>query len=397
MNEKRFLTNAVVEKAKNANEGIGYYYIWDTSLCGFALRVTEKGVKSYVIMYRNENGRQKVMTLFRANNISADEARKQAKLRLAEVQSGADILEDKKKKKSAMLFSDFAKIYMHDYSKPHNTPNTVKTNESYLKRFILPAFGNRPIKSITSEDVIRLHHKIGAKTPVQANRVHSLLRKIFAEAESNKHIPQNSNPCVYTKKYKEKPVERFLTPEEINKLESVLCKYEDKYYSAVLALRLLMYTGCRKEEILTLKWANIKDELSLLHIEKSKTGAKNIPVAQEVMDMLEGAFKVNEYVCFGKYEDSRLVGLQKIWERLRKEAGLEDVRIHDLRHSFASTAISGGISLEFLSKLLGHKRTSTTEYYYAHLQNDPLIEAANKIATKISSARKSKNKLELVK
>ncbi len=396
MNEKKLLTQSVVKNAKNAEKGTGYYYIWDTELKGFALRVTEKGIKSYVIMYRNENGRQKVMTLFRAGNISADDARKNARPKLTDVQSGTDILEDKQQKRKETLFSDFVKIYLSNHAKPNNAPNTVKTNERYLERFIIPAFGNRPIKSITPEDVIKLHNKIGAKTPVQANRVHSLLRKIFAEAESMRYIPQNSNPSVYTKKYKEKPVERFLTPEETNKLESVLCKYEDKYYSAVLALRLLMYTGCRKEEILTLKWENIKDELSLLQIEKSKTGAKNIPVAQEVLDMLEGAFKVNEYVCFGKFEDSRLVGLQKIWERLRKEAGLEDVRIHDLRHSFASTAISNGISLEFISKLLGHKRTSTTEYYYAHLQNDPLIEAANKIATKISSARKTKQKLKLV-
>lgn len=113
--------------------------------------------------------------------------------------------------------------------------------------------------------------------------------------------------------------------------------------------------------------------------------------------MLENAYKVNEYVCFGKFENSRLIGLQKIWERIRKEAGLEDVRIHDLRHSFASTAISGGINIEFISKLLGHKRITTTEYYYAHVQNDPLHEAANKIATSITTARKTGKGLRRVK
>ncbi|ADD69309.1 integrase family protein [Denitrovibrio acetiphilus DSM 12809] len=397
MNTKKKLTDAVVRNAKPATQGSGYYYIWDTELKGFALRVTGRPTKSYVIRYRNEEGRQKVMTLFRASNITADEARRKARTKLTEAQGGTDILKEKQEKRKAMLFSEFAEIYLEHHARPNNSAGTVKTNESYLERLILPAFGNRPLKSITPEDTAKLHHKIGKSTPVQANRVHALLRKMFTLAETWRYIPQNTNPCVHTQKYKETPVQRFLTPDETKRLEDVLEKYEEKYYSAVLALRLLMYTGCRKEEILTLKWENIKNELNLLHIPKSKTGEKNVPVSHEVLDMLENAYKVNEYVCFGKFENSRLIGLQKIWERLRKEAGLEDVRIHDLRHSFASTAISGGINIEFISKLLGHKRITTTEYYYAHVQNDPLHEAANKIATSITTARKTGKGLRRVK
>ena len=397
MNTKKKLTDAVVRNAKPATQGSGYYYIWDTELKGFALRVTGKPTKSYVIMYRNEEGRQKVMTLFRASNITADEARKKARTKLTEAQDGTDILKEKQEKRKAMLFSEFAEIYLEHHARPNNSVGTVKTNESYLERLILPAFGKKPLKSITPEDTAKLHHKIGKSTPVQANRVHALLRKMFTLAEKWRYIPQNSNPCVHTQKYKETPVQRFLTPDETKRLEDVLEKYEEKYYSAVLALRLLMYTGCRKEEILTLKWENIKNELNLLHIPKSKTGEKNVPVSHEVLDMLENAYKVNEYVCFGKFENSRLIGLQKIWERIRKEAGLEDVRIHDLRHSFASTAISGGINIEFISKLLGHKRITTTEYYYTHVQNDPLHEAANKIATSITTARKTGKGLRRVK
>jgi integrase len=395
MNEKKKLTDALVSKLKDAPKGTGYYYIWDTDLKGFALRVTEKGTKSYIIIYRNDEGRQKVMTLFRADKITAQDARNEAKVKLGSAQSGTDHLKEKQEKKEALLFSELVDKYLELYAVKENKPSTVKTNKSYIRRFLLPAFGNKPVAGISREDVARLHVKL-IKTPYQANRVYALLNKIFLLAEEWGYRPLNSNPCAYIRKYKEYARERYLTAEELMRLNQVLDKYEEKHYSAVTAIRLLLLTGCRKGEILTLKWEDIKERLKVLDLKDSKTGAKKVPISDKVLETLEDTLKVNEFVCFGRKENSCLVGLQKIWEKFRSEIGLEDVRIHDLRHSFASSAISNGISLEYLSKLLGHANFKTTERY-AHLTLEPLHEAANKIAASITTASKTGKNLRRVK
>lgn len=375
--------------------GKDQYLIMDSNLKGFGVRVTENGAKSFIIRYRNAEGRQRSKTLFPCDTISTDKARRYARVELAEVCKGIDVLQQKIDKRNAMRVSELASEYIESYSEKYNKASTVKINKSYFKRIILPELGNRTVESITKKDINNLHTKL-AKTPYQANRVLALLRKMFSFAEESEYRPLNSNPCAYVEKYKEYARERYLSAEEMLRLDKLLTKYEDKYYSAVTAIRLLLMTGCRKGEILTLKWEYIKDQLKLLALPDSKTGAKNVPVSDAVINSLEETLRVNEYVCFGKKENACLVGLQKIWERFRAEIGLEDVRIHDLRHSFASSAISNGISMEYLSKLLGHANQRTTERY-AHLTLEPLHDAANKIAESITTASKTGKSLRRVK
>jgi len=388
------LTKKVVNDAKSPVDK-NQYLIMDSELKGFGLRVTSKGAKSYIIRYRNADGRQRSKTLFHCDKISAEEARKHARLELAEVQKGIDVLQEKNDKRNALRFDEFTEKYITLYAEKNNKANTVKTNKAYIARFLIPTFGKKTVESITREDILKLHVSL-SNTPYQANRVLALLRKMFSLAEKWGYRPQNSNPCTHVDKYKEYARERYLTAEEMMKLDKVLTKYEDKYYSGVVAIRLLLLTGCRKGEILTLKWDYIKDRLRLLALPDSKTGAKNVPVSDAVIDALEDTLRVNEYVCFGKKENACLVGLQKIWERFRAEIGLDDVRIHDLRHSFASSAISNGIRLEYLSKLLGHANQRTTERY-AHLTLEPLHDAANKIAASITTASKTGKSLRRVK
>jgi integrase len=394
MNMKVHIDKNVI---KNAQPAVGkkYYYIWDSGEAGFGLRVTDTGTKSYIVMYRNPEGRQRVMTLSKASTMHPEKARIFANDKLAEVRKGNDILQEKQDKRKAVKFDAFIEKYIELYAAKNNKPNTIKTNQSYIKRFLIPAFGKRTVASITREDILRLHVKL-SDTPYQANRVLALLRKMFSLAEKWGDRPQNSNPCTYIDKNKEYARERYLTAEEMMKLDQVLTKYEEEKYSAVTAIRLLLLTGCRKGEILTLKWEHIKDRLRILDLPDSKTGAKKIPVSSVVIDMLEETLKVNEYVCFGRNENACLVGLQKIWEKFRKEIGLEDVRIHDLRHSFASAAISNGINLKYLSKLLGHANVRTTERY-AHLTLEPLHEATDKIAASITTASKTGKNIRRVK
>ncbi len=160
---------------------------------------------------------------------------------------------------------------------------------------------------------------------------------------------------------------------------------------AVAAIRLLVLTGARKSEILTLEWGHVDMERSCLRLPDSKTGAKVIPVGAAALEALSEIPRSegNPYVLPG-LEGRHFVGLQKTWERIRKRAGLEDVRLHDLRHSFASVAVAGGDSLYLVGKVLGHQQARTTERY-AHLADDPLKAVADKTAGQIASAMKAGN------
>ena len=153
--------------------------------------------------------------------------------------------------------------------------------------------------------------------------------------------------------------------------------------STITAIRLLLLTGCRRDEILTLRWEHVDMERGVLVLPDSKTGAKTVPLGEAALDVLACAphLRRNPYVCPGVKEGGRLVGLQKAWERIREKAGLEDVRVHDLRHSFASVGAGSGMGLPILGALLGHREAATTQRY-AHLAADPLKEAANEITAK---------------
>jgi integrase len=197
-----------------------------------------------------------------------------------------------------------------------------------------------------------------------------------------------SNPCRHVKKYPEKGRERFLSKEEFIRLAKVLDEVEfsgEETKSCVNAYRLLMFTGCRLGEIQKLEWAHVKLNAQELHLPDSKTGAKTVYLGEAAVAVLKKIKKLddNPYVITGKKDGNYLTDLQHPWRRIRAKAKLDDVRIHDLRHSFASNAIALGISLSMVGKLLGHTQIQTTARY-AHLASDPVKEAANLVAQNIA-------------
>jgi integrase len=202
------------------------------------------------------------------------------------------------------------------------------------------------------------------------------------------------NPVRGVKRFRDKKFERFLSPSEMAQLGDALSAAQQDGESpfAVAAIRLLVLTGARKSEILTLKWDYVDTERGCLRLPDSKTGAKVIPIGAAALEALSDIARIegNPYVLPG-LEGRHFVGLQKIWERIRKRAGLEDVRLHDLRHSFASVAVAGGDSLYLVGKVLGHQQASTTERY-AHIAHDPLRAVADKTAAHIAA----KMKMEVV-
>ena len=188
---------------------------------------------------------------------------------------------------------------------------------------------------------------------------------------------------------------RFLSAEELSRLGDVLTEAERDGVNpfAIASIRLLMLTGARKSEILTLRWDWVDFENKALQLPVSKTGAKSIPLAAPALELLSSLPRIGEnpHVIVGEKDNRHLVGLTKIWAKIRAKAELNDARIHDLRHSFASVAVAGGDSLYLVGKVLGHKQAKTTEIY-AHLQDDPLRAVADRAASKIVAAMNAKPK-----
>ena len=246
------------------------------------------------------------------------------------------------------------------------------------------ALGAIKVTALRRDDVAALHHEMREK-PYQANRTLGVVSKMMNQAEAWGLRPDRSNPCYRVRKCKEKKRERFLTTDELARLGRALDEEESFAPSAVTAFRLLLYTGARLSEVQTLKWEHIRDDR--IRLPDSKTGAKTIPLNGPALEVLAATKRVegNPYVVTGTAEGAHLTDLQKPWRRVRKAAGLEDVRTHDLRLTFASEAVMGGESLPMVGRILGHTQAQTTARY-AHLADDPLQRASERIASSLKQA-----------
>ena len=198
------------------------------------------------------------------------------------------------------------------------------------------------------------------------------------------------NPCIGVEKFVVAGRERYLKNDELSRLGTAVSEVEAKrpdLAPAMAAIRLLIFTGCRRNEILDLKWEHVDVEAACLRLPDSKTGAKVVHLPAPALEVLSNIERVegNAYVIVGRKSGARLVGLNHIWARVRERADLEDVRLHDLRHSYASTAVNLNIGLQIIGNLLGHKQASTTEKY-AHVDDDPAKAAAERIGAAIVGA-----------
>ena len=236
-------------------------------------------------------------------------------------------------------------------------------------------------------DVASLHHDMRA-TPTNANRMLATLSRMFAVAELWQMRPDGSNPCRNIKHFREERRERFLSDEEYRRLGEVLREVEREGSvrpSAIAAIRLLMLTGCRKAEILTLRWEYVDLDRGELCLPDSKTGAKIVHLGDPAIAVLQGLAREdgNPWVITSPRPGEPLSDVHDQWHRIRCRAGIRDVRLHDLRHSYASGGLLVGEGLTMIGKLLGHNKVETTARY-AHLANDPLKAAANRIASRIA-------------
>ena len=267
-------------------------------------------------------------------------------------------------------------------------PNTARNYRKALRNHILPALGKTPVGDVAPDDVAALHHGL-RDTPYVANLAVWVLSKMFVLAESWGMLPPGRNPCRHVRYYRETSRERFLTPEEFRLLGTTLKRLEAEgsmMSSAIAAIRLLMLTGCRSDEILSLKWDDVDRTARVLRLRDAKTGPRMVPLTEQVLKVLDGIERADgvPWVFRGAKTGSRLACLSWHWRRIKPETGLHDVRVHDLRHSYASRALALGESLPTIGRLLGHARVGTTAKY-AHLVRDAEKAAAARTGDSIAA------------
>ena len=267
-------------------------------------------------------------------------------------------------------------------------PTTARAYRHALDKFLLPTFGSLHLGAIGGDQVAALHYRLH-RMPSMANRVVDMLSRLFNMAEAWGVALEGANPCRFVKRYPTRSCERFLSEEEFRRLGRVLSEFEAEgkvMASGIAALRLLMLTGCRRNEILTLRWEDVDLDAGELRLRDAKTGARSValsPAARKVLATLPRLLD-NPWVITGRGASGRLANLNAPWLVVRKRAGLEDVRIHDLRHSFASRALALGESLTMIGKLLGHRQVQTTARY-AHLARESVKTSAARVAESIAA------------
>lgn len=404
--KKARISETVAEQAQSTGRR---YMIADTDIPGFWLVVTKTGKKSFVLRYRVGGGRSGTV---REPKIGDWPAMKAAKARsiaaewLAQVRLGGDPGGARKALRAAPRMQDLFDRYLSDHARPTKKPSSIAEDERLLKDYLRPAFSERKVHEVTRAEVDRFHKGLSHK-PYRANRALALLSKAMNLAELWGWRPDGTNPTRHVRKFAERRHERFLSPVELARLGEVLRDAEREGFltlparhgqrekavrkpiarHVVAAIRLLVLTGARKSEILGLQWASVDMAEGRAQLPSSKTGYKVIVLPPVALSELDRLPKVsgNPYVIVGGKPGAALVNLKDPWAVIRECAGIDDVRIHDLRHSFASVGAANGTSLPILGALLGHRQPSTTARY-AHLADDPLQAAAGEIGLRIVEA-----------
>jgi integrase len=386
---------------------------YDTDLTGFGLKASPTGALSFVVEYRPGAGGRTVskrrMVIGPPKSITPEEARNQASGILARVRLGDDPAAERSNARKAETISDLLTSFMDDHVRAKRKSRTAKLFQSYIDNHIEPALGTRKAPSLARADIERLHKAIGKTKPVTANRVLALIGAAYSYGLRSGHLPERTtNPANGIEKFREQVRERFLSESELLRLGAAIReaetvgipwmkeskskharKRENRITNigphAAAALRLLIFTGARLREILDLRWDHVDLQRGLLFLPDSKTGKKTIVLGAAALAALENLPRVGSFVIAGTDDGRPRADLQRPWSLVSRRAGLPGLRLHDLRHSFASVGAGSGFGLPVIGKLLGHSNSKTTERY-AHLAADPLRRASDAISGSIAKA-----------
>jgi len=405
------LTKRAIDQAEPRSKP---YFLWDAELKGFGARIDPGGGKTFAVRYRPKNhgasAPKRFITVGRYGALTVDEARNRAKEILGAVATGADPAAEIALRRAASTFKEIADLFLKEHVGPKRKMSTAQDYESLLTNYAIPALGSRKAEAVTRAEVARLHDQIGDR-PYQANRLLAVIGSLYTFAERRGLVPENCNPTRKIERFPEDRRERFLTPEELERLgaairegETVGIAWRDdrdvpksKHLpkeenqrtllspDAAAALRLLIFTGARLREILHLRWEHVDLGRGLLLLPDSKTGRKAVVLNRPALEILQAHPRLGPFVIVGDKLDQPRTDLKKPWAAVCRHAGLDGVRLHDLRHTFASIGAGASLGLPIVGKLLGHSQPQTTARY-AHLDADPLLQAANLIGERIESA-----------
>lgn len=389
------ITKTFVEKAPppTPESGKNQEFYWDDILKGFGLRVTANEVRSYVLSYRNSAGQPKRVTLGKHGKLTADQARKLAQTKLADVAYGRDPAAEMKNAREAPTVKELCDDYIKLHAEPYKRPSSVKDDKRFINKVIIPKFGTEKVAFVARRDIEALILSYKKQKPT-ANRIRALLSKMF-----NLAIQWNwrtDNPVKGVMKFPEEKRTRWLSLEELERLNDALAKTENT--RAANAVRLLILTGARRSEVFKATW----DQFDLdrgtwtkpSHLTKQKrteTIPLSTPAQMLLNDLAEDRDKKCPFVFPGNANGKPLNDIKKFWHDICEEAELKDIRLHDLRHTFASHLASGGLSLSIIGKLLGHTQASTT-LRYAHLADESLRAASNQFADIFTGTATKKKK-----
>jgi len=396
-------------------------FLWDDALAGFGVGAFPTGKKVYVAQYR-QNGRSRRVAIGEHGRLTPDEARSQAKTILGAVETGADPIERRREARAVRTFQQVADDFMRLHVAGKRKTRTGEEYERLLRLHILPAIGSRRVLDLRRTDVARFHGAMLA-TPRAANHALALVSAIWNWAARRDEVAAADNPARGIERYPEQGRERFLTGEELARLGAALAEGEtiglpypvdetkpkakhapkpenrrvrlDPF--AVAAIRLLILTGARLREILDARWSQVDLERGVIFLADSKTGRKPVYLSAAAQALLASMPRIegNPHVIAGAKDGAPRADLKKPWAAVCRAAGLEGLRLHDLRHSFASVGAGASLGLPIIGKLLGHSQPATTARY-AHLDADPLRRAVDTIGATIAAAMEGKKGADIV-
>lgn len=361
--------------------------VFDTELRGFMVRA-RGGSKVYAVKY-SVAGRQRIYTIGSHGECTPEKARTEAQVVLARVRQARDgkatdpqAERTAERLRSKKTFADLATVYLED-SRQTKKPRSIAEDERLLRLHLLPALGRLDVEAVSKADLNRLRMSMRDR-PVAFNRALTLAGAIFARAEELE-FRTTANPARHVKKYPETNRERFLSGADYSRLFEALAASEGVEHPSVIAcVRLLALTGARLSEILTLKWDWVDFDHAALRLPDSKTGAKTVSLPAPALKVLASLPRVSPHVLPGVSLEGHFVGIQRPWRRVRAKAALPDLRLHDLRHGFASLAAASGESMKLIGAALGHRQSSTTDRY-AHMAADPVLALAERTAAKMTT------------
>ncbi|WP_422343431.1 tyrosine-type recombinase/integrase [Parasphingorhabdus sp.] len=356
--------------------------VFDKVVPGFGVRKHVSGRRVYILQMRI-GGRQRTVTIAHAAVISEAVAKDVARRLILRIELGMNPADEKKRSRNIPSYEQFLEYYW-ETSSPNWKPSTRKTQSFYRGKHLNKAFEGKFLDEIEPADAIRWHAQLTrAAGPGAANRASEILRAMFNKAEQWGYLPENSNPFNAVKRNRGRKIARFLTPEEAARLGKALIEVSKDEPIIATIIKLLALTGCRRGEIVNLKWSEVHGRR--LKLEDSKTGPRIVWLGKDAQALIASIPRQKGNVRVFPMEQKRpgnTVGC--FWAKLREEIGLKDARLHDLRHNYASYAARESETLPMIGKLLGHSAINSTQRY-AHLDDVTLLRSIERIGNVIAS------------